>query len=305
MSAAEEGAHVVWKRLLPGPFKNTLAAALWGLLVAACALALAVGFAMPDKPDGIAHTKAILLSSGAVGAAMLIFIAAYLYASTMIADASTFLRNVMAAAGPAAITGAILYGFCVWNDVPEEGSNHNTHDVLERFGRFVFFAYPAAVGIALAIQSALTLRVAERSEVHPAAVLVMLFAALQVILTAVFSAKISEIGLAAQKDGKVREMGDMQPVLHLGLTVLLFVSLFTLLRRLERRDGQSRAAKRIAAFLMAIQPIAILTLVVTCLVALDHSSSKFFPPGTGIGLLTVCAITVLSIVMIAAMAQPK
>lgn len=236
-----------------------------------------------------------------------LFHIAFYYAARFLPEGSAFIRYGLLMGGVGVFIGAVLYSRCI---LVASTSNcifaPDPIRIFERFGRFFFFAYPLIVGISLVYCSIRYLQSAEgKSEIdlsenqssklsRPVAILVIILVLIEVVLIALISSNV--IGLQLATPGP--SLGDIDPVTHMAMTIVLGISGLILCFALERRWKRwSDLSER----LYFIQPVSIL--LYSGLVVQQYGRpNNFFSEGTGLGVLVTVCLIVFSFVVLTSQA---
>lgn len=270
---------------------------LLGSIVGLALVSLAYGWgASGDLTQAALHFGFILIIYA-------LFHIAFYYSAQYLPDGSKFIRYGLLAGGGSVFLCSVLYSGCMFV-APNSNCTFSPDPIVifERFGRFYFFAYPLIVGISLVYSSLRYLQLSkieadnsglENEANHlsrPVAVLLIILVVIQVILIALVSGSVKGLYLAS----KGPDLGDIDPVTHMGGAVLFGIVGLVGCFMLERKWRNWGIASR---WLILSQPVCILLFSAAVIQRFGRPNS-FFQAGTGLGVIVAVCLIVFSFVVI-------
>jgi hypothetical protein len=240
-----------------------------------------------------------------------IYMSFYVAANYLDQD-NILIRTGLLAITPSVTLGSMLYSLCLFLFSSKPSSCYvtdNTSYLFERFGRFVFFGYPISVGMILALCAFVNLFMHKEENVmatsikhigkNKPAILTFFLVMIHMSISPLITSHIKELNLAFPAP----DMGDVDLVSHLGVTLFLSVTLFLGIFYLERRSNQlwNKYGRDI---FFVIQPVIII-IFLTLLYTNFQWPGDIMPAGTGIGVIVTLIIFSMSIMMLVAFAVRK
>ncbi len=262
------------------------------LLFIISVVSIAYSFSSPNSSDIV-----VFRSIGFILLVSIPFYAAFYTAAKFLHRGWEFVQIGFISGGISGMIGAIFYSFCLW--VPNNSDCEfygETVLIFEKFGRFVFFAYPMTIGLSLVICSILNLTAKsnvslleheKNQHIVPISLFTIFLTSIQIAIAALISKNIKQIGLAHEGP----DMGDMDPLRHAGLSFSLGVLGIILSVLFEDKLKDPKSA--IPTILYLIQPCIVITY--TAIVCWFYKPPiVFFVEGNGIGFVVTIAVMAIS-----------
>ncbi len=256
------------------------------LIVATASLAcIILGFSMPVEP--------LSILAKTIGFIVIIFTSfgfAYVLSANYLIYGDVLARKGWEVSVPSVLIGAILYSLCMLSSEGSKCTSSNDPTIiLERFGRFIIFGLPFGMAAPMVICSIINLmqescvfndpKQYQGSDKRNVAMLTILITVILISITCLISGAVQRFGLALPGC----DLGTIDPVWHLGLTVIVFIAALTLVFHLEAKRSQ---ASLLLVSTLRFLPAAISLVYLTSVLSYYDWTGEFVKEGTGIGVIS-------------------